>query len=208
MAENAGTLEAMEERTRQILEVAIELAEEGGFETVRMRDVAAHAGVALGTFYKRFRSKEDLLVAALGLAMEEMEQRMARRPIEGNTPYERIAEYFTTATRRFCAKPNLARAALRAVASGDHELAEKVMKFHERTTHLILQAVTGGDRPATDEEDRTAIVLQHVWFATLVGWSGGLHDVEEVIERVKSAARLILNVPEPDQSSDSSPETD
>ena len=40
---------------------AIELAERGGFEGVRLRDVAAHADVALGTLYRRFRSKEDLL---------------------------------------------------------------------------------------------------------------------------------------------------
>lgn len=185
----------MEDRTRQILAVAIELAEEGGFETVRMRDVAAHAGVALGTFYKRFRSKEDLLVAALALAMEEMEERMSRRPVEGGSAYDRISEYFTTATRRFCAKPNLARAALRAVASGDQALAEKVWQFHDRTTRLILSASLDRDRQPTAEEKQTAVVLQHVWFASLVGWSGGLHDVETVIENVKAAARLILGLP-------------
>ena len=53
-----------EERARRIVDSAVELAEQGGFEAVRLRDVAAHAGVALGTLYRRFRSKEDLLVAA------------------------------------------------------------------------------------------------------------------------------------------------
>lgn len=198
MAEPARQQHEREDRTRQILEVAIELAEEGGFEQVRMRDVAAHAGVALGTFYKRFRSKEDLLVAALALAMEEMEERMARRPVEGATAYERVSEYFTTATRRFCAKPNLAKAALRAVASGDPSLAEKVWQFHDRTTRLILQALLGGadkDRAPTPAEKETAVVLQHIWFATLVGWSGGLREVDGVIESVKTAARLILGLP-------------
>ena len=71
----------VEERTRRIVETAVELAESGGFEAVRMRDVAAHAGVALGTFYKRFRSKEDLLVAAL-----EMES--DRRGHKTRTCYE------------------------------------------------------------------------------------------------------------------------
>ncbi len=57
----------MEERSRRIVESAVELAEKGGFEAVRLRDVASHAGVALGTLYRRFRSKEDLLLAALEL---------------------------------------------------------------------------------------------------------------------------------------------
>ena len=54
----------MEEKARRIVESAVELAEKGGFEAVRLREVASHAGVALGTLYRRFRSKEDLLLAA------------------------------------------------------------------------------------------------------------------------------------------------
>ncbi|MGH0031401.1 MAG: helix-turn-helix domain-containing protein [Myxococcota bacterium] len=57
----------MEERSRRIVGAAIELAEQGGFEAVRLRDVAAQANVALGTLYRRLRSKEDLLLAALEL---------------------------------------------------------------------------------------------------------------------------------------------
>ena len=68
--------EEMEERTRRIVATAVELAEEGGFEAVRMRDVAAQAGVALGTFYKRFSSKEDLLIAALELECIRMAKRL------------------------------------------------------------------------------------------------------------------------------------
>ncbi len=195
MTEAADIPEPMEERTRQILEVAIELAEEGGFETVRMRDVAAQAGVALGTFYKRFRSKEDLLVAALELEMGEMEARISRRPSEGGSTYDRITEYFQTATRRFCAKPNLARAVLKAVASGDPDLAEKVTRFHGRTTELIQAAITGGGRKPEEREIVISEVLQHVWFSALVGWSGGLHEVDGVVDAVRDAACLILDEP-------------
>ena len=49
--------------THDILDAAAELAAHGGFDEVRLRDVAAKAGVALATLYKRFPSKE----AALGL---------------------------------------------------------------------------------------------------------------------------------------------
>ena len=41
------------------------LAEEGGFDGVRLRDVAEASGVALGPLYKYFRSKEDLLLCAV-----------------------------------------------------------------------------------------------------------------------------------------------
>ena len=61
---NARGIE-MEERSRRIVDTAIELANRGGYEAVRLRDVAADAGVALGTVYKRFESKEAILLAAL-----------------------------------------------------------------------------------------------------------------------------------------------
>ena len=41
----------MEDREARIIATAVALAEQGGFEAVRLRDVAAHAGVALGTNY-------------------------------------------------------------------------------------------------------------------------------------------------------------
>ena len=92
-------MEEMEERTRRIVTSAVELAEEGGFEAVRMRDVAAHAGVALGTFYKRFRSKEDLLIAALELETTRLGKKIGGKPPQGATRLERITGFFNTATR-------------------------------------------------------------------------------------------------------------
>jgi AcrR family transcriptional regulator len=48
----------MRARRDRILDVAVALAEEGGFENVRQRDVAARAGVALGTLYKTSGAKK------------------------------------------------------------------------------------------------------------------------------------------------------
>ena len=47
---------------------------------MRLREVAAHAGVALGTLYRRFRSKEDLLLAALEQLAAELETQVLERP--------------------------------------------------------------------------------------------------------------------------------
>src|SRR5439155_6116253 len=104
-------------RKARILDVAIRLAEEGGFDNVRQRDVAEKAGVALGTLYKSFRGKEDLLSAALERETDVLERRMERRPPNGDTALVRVASLFDTLTRAFCKKPNYARAVIRAMAS-------------------------------------------------------------------------------------------
>ena len=85
VARGYGTLAAMDERSQRIVKTAIDLAEEGGFEAVRLRDVAAHAKVALGTVYKRFRSKEDMLVAALALEVSQLEHLINVTPPTGET---------------------------------------------------------------------------------------------------------------------------
>ncbi len=185
----------MEERSRRIVETAIELAEQGGFEAVRLRDVAAHAGVALGTVYKRFKSKEDILVAALTRDADEFEKLMSQHPIPGDSAVQRVGQFFALATTNFLAKPNFARAVLRAVASGEPELTEKVARFHGRVSALINAAINGTplDPDADDSTaDRLAFLLQQIWFANLVGWMGGLSTIEEVIDEMRYATGLLV----------------
>jgi AcrR family transcriptional regulator len=57
-----ATAKAEETRDR-ILDVALRLFRERGFEQTTMRDVATEAGVATGAAYYYYRSKEDLVMA-------------------------------------------------------------------------------------------------------------------------------------------------
>lgn len=185
----------MEERSRRIVETAVELAEQGGFEAVRLRDVASHAGVALGTLYRRFRSKEDLLLAALEQEVDDLCDRVARRPPVGDSALERVIAFFQIVTRALCRRPNLARALIRAVATGEPELTQKVAAFHTQTMQLAAAALRGtpADTPVTSERDlEVANVLQQVWFSALVGWSGGVHGQAAIVEQTRRAARLLL----------------
>ena len=109
----------VEERARRIIQSTIELAEEGGFEAVRLRDVAARSEVAMGTLYRRFRSKEDLLVAALELETRTLQDRMRQRPPKGADVVERAVQFFAVSTRGMLRRPNLTRAMLKAAAAGE-----------------------------------------------------------------------------------------
>jgi len=199
----------MEERSRRIVASAVELAEQGGFEGVRLRDVAAHAGVALGTLYRRFRSKEDLLIAALEQSIEDHRRRLIERPIVGGTPLDRLMRFFQSTTRALCRRPNLARAMIRAVATGDPELTQKMAAFHARVGELVTMALreasAPGEGPPVSEEERVLVnSLQMVWFASLVGWSGGLFGQAVIDEQTRAAAERMLGNAPP-QSASASP---
>ena len=178
-------------RLRRIVDAASKLAEEGGFEAVRLRDVAEESGVALGTLYRYFRGKEDILVFLLAEEIDTLEQALAARPPEGDTPRERVGAVFGLTTRALTGRPHFARALLRAVSAGEPETTVKVAAFHLRVGKIVLDALRGGEE-ADEDLRNAAIVLQQVWFAAIVGWTGGLHDPKAVLAQVDEAAKLLL----------------
>ncbi len=189
-----------EARRTRIIDVAIELAAAGGFENVRQRDVAKRAGVALGTLYKSFRSKEDILAAALERETAAQERRLERKPAAGTSAVERLTSLFSTLTRALLRKPAYARALLRAVTSGE-EVAMRVVAHQIKVTGMVVAAMRS-DRPGTDlnpppseEELTVAVLLQQIWFASLVGWSAKLHGQARVVEQMRDAASRLLPSP-------------
>ena len=67
-------------RRRRVLDATLELAAEGGFDAVQMRDVAAAADVALGTLYRYFSSKERLLLEAMVEQQDDLRRHLDAHP--------------------------------------------------------------------------------------------------------------------------------
>ena len=67
------TLKARRTRER-ILEAALELFADRGYETTTMRDVAREAGASLGLAYRYFASKEEFALALYMRLAEESEE--------------------------------------------------------------------------------------------------------------------------------------
>ena len=71
MAETAGKTAKGEQTRALILETALELFRERGYEETTMRAISERAGVALGSAYYYFRSKEQLIQAFYGRTHQE-----------------------------------------------------------------------------------------------------------------------------------------
>lgn len=68
-----------EDRRRRIAEAVCLLADEHGPEGVSMRDVAARAQVSVGAVQRCFRSKEEMLLFAVGHVGERITERVRAR---------------------------------------------------------------------------------------------------------------------------------
>ena len=152
----------------------------------------------MGTLYRRFRSKEDLLVAALELETRAMADRIEQRPLGGETGSERVVAFFVLATRGMLRRPNLSRAMLRATAAGEPVLARKVEVFHELMLRMTVSALRGksasGEASALSDRERLlGEVLNQIWFAVMMGWSSGLQTQASINERMRASVELVLD---------------
>lgn len=70
----------------RILEVVVEILDTEGYEAVQLREVAQRARSSLATIYKRYTNRDELIIAALQMWMDENRysrvSRPARRPEE------------------------------------------------------------------------------------------------------------------------------
>jgi AcrR family transcriptional regulator len=64
-------------RTRELLDVAIKLFYEKGFDRTSIKDIADELGILKGSIYHHIRSKDDLLFAVIELVHQSMEQNVA-----------------------------------------------------------------------------------------------------------------------------------
>ncbi len=85
-----------EVRTELILNLAEEVLEEKGYHETTMDEIAVRAGVAKGTLYQHFPSKDELIVALFERHLDRFEQAVAQAATAATTArgkLERILQY-------------------------------------------------------------------------------------------------------------------
>lgn len=178
-------------RRGRVIRAAMELAAEGGYDAVQMRDVAARAEVALGTIYRYFTSKDHLLAACQVEWAGEIERRLATRPLRADTPAERVTEVVARAYRSLEKAPKLTAALLTAISSPDPAVADCQREMSQIMGSVLRSAMDGVDDD--DVAAGAARVLSHVWFTALMGWVNGWHTMGPVPDEVARAAHLLLD---------------
>ena len=179
------------ERKKRCVDSAVALAAEGGYDAVQMRDVAARAEVALGTLYRHYASKDQLLLAAMLQQTETLRERLVQRPPRGDTPAARVADVLKRASRALERDPKTTRAMLNAMSSEDEAAVPVKHDIDQTLRAIIADAIDGGGEPV-DRLDDIVHVLGSVWFAELTYWTNGLSTGAAMAEHLGRAASLVL----------------
>ncbi|MFF5289978.1 cholesterol catabolism transcriptional regulator KstR [Paractinoplanes globisporus] len=181
---------AQRDRRRRILEATLQLASKGGYEAVQMRTVAERAEVALGTLYRYFPSKIHLLVSALALELENIQEKLERKPIPGDTPHERMQFVLARVTRAMQREPLLAEAMTRAFMFADPSASAEVNAVARLMEDMFTRAMHDGEPTADDRA--IARVIGDVWLSNLVAWVTRRASANDVANHLELASRLLL----------------
>lgn len=192
MDADSGSLTASQlARRDRVIRTALDLGASGGYDAVQMRDVATSAGVALGTIYRYFSSKDHLLAAAMVEWVHDLERRVGQRPPKGNTTSERVQEVLHRATRAMEKEPKLSEAVVTALLSPDRGAAACQEDVSASMLRILATALGDDFDPAFQAQ--VTRTLGHVWFAALIGWVNGWSGMEKVADEVDLATHLLLD---------------
>jgi AcrR family transcriptional regulator len=178
-------------RRDRVIEAAMELAVEGGYDNVQMREVASRADVALGTLYRYFASKDQLIVAVLGFWAKELQGQLGSRPVQGDSPADRVSDVLRRATRALDQAPQLTSClvtALSTLSADDPPALVATRDVYDTVTEIIRGAM---DDPSAIS-DGVIRVLAMVWFAALFARVRGWEEPKQMGTDLENAVRLLL----------------
>jgi AcrR family transcriptional regulator len=137
----------------RLLDAARELIEQDGYSGASVLQVAERAGVAAGTLYRHFESKEELFVEVFRAVCSREERAMlaagAALQAEGHcTVVACLEEVLATFARRALGNPRL-----------DAERLAYRMRYTSYVADSLRQAIAEGEIPELDVEFTAAAVV-------------------------------------------------
>lgn len=174
------------EPQRRAIAAARELAEEGGYEAVQIRDIVARTGLSTATIYRHFSSK-DHLIAAAQLEWNRSLARARHQVAVGPTAADRLAALLHQTCVAFGHTPNLGQALMLSLGSPDPGVRECRAEADQLIMTTMREAI--GDELPDPELVLTPLAV--AWQGALYSWAHGQLTIEEVDEVLQRATRLL-----------------
>lgn len=170
-----------EDKRAAILKATMELITEHGFHATPMSMIARHAGVAAGTIYNYFPSKEVLITQLYG----ELKQKMGAALLQENEEngnlrdrffrfYRNLFQYFIQNPEEFMFLEQYANSPF--ISQGPRE---ENTQFHKPVIDFLAGGTEVGILRSMEIELMTALVYGHVVAVSKLHLSGKLPITEE-----------------------------
>jgi TetR/AcrR family transcriptional regulator, cholesterol catabolism regulator len=180
-------------RRERILDAAVELATEGGYEAVQMREVAERADVALGTLYRYFPSKVHLLVSAMGRTFQSLQDSVQISEDAASTPEERVYRVVAAVTRYLARHRRLSGAMIRALMMADADAGREVDAVGDLMVGFITSASHEAGSTPTERDTLIAHIIGKVWLTDVLTLLSRRMTVSAVLDDLEATIALVMS---------------
>ncbi|WP_081438881.1 TetR family transcriptional regulator [Pseudofrankia asymbiotica] len=188
-------------RRRRLTDAVIEMIDQVPPDQLQMRDVAERSGVALGTAYRYFSSKDHLLAAAWADWQRRLTDRVRAEVSRdqsrggGNSGASpagactRVTAFLYRELRAFQRHPNFARLVVHVEGSSDPFASEELAGLGD-DNHAVLTALMEDVPP---EVARPAMIALNATLASGLGaWTAGRLTFPDLVRQLEDVTRLVL----------------
>jgi TetR/AcrR family transcriptional regulator, cholesterol catabolism regulator len=155
---------------------------------VQLREVARRARVSLATIYKRYATRDELIVAALEWWMETNRYAGLAAPATGSSLYSNLMAIFRTIFEPWEQHPQMLRSYFRARSGPGGK------RLIQRGFDAVLPVARAAVAPVDSEfAEDLELILTGVVFGFLGRFTAGEIDVTEIVPGIERAVyRLTL----------------
>ena len=183
MTGSASTANAVVEERDRVLDIVVDLLERDGYEAVQLREVARRSRTSLATIYKRYPTRDSLILAALESWMDE--HRYAglaeQRARTGESLHDGLMRVFRTIFEPWERHPAMLKAYFRArSAPGGERLMDRGLNVVTPTTMTVLGRVAPG---FVDDLDAIVTSLVYGLSGRFAAGEIAITDILPTIER-------------------------
>jgi AcrR family transcriptional regulator len=179
-------------RREQIIQAALRLFAERGFDGATIDEIAAAADVSRRTFFRYFARKEDVILDWKRRTADELREALAARPAS-ETPLDAVHRALATVAAGYGARPELTLGLMRLFESGpDLHAGSDYQAWDAVLTDGVAQRL--GVDPLRDPVARlVATVGVAVLTATVQSWgaAGGKADLIGLLDEGFASLRRV-----------------
>jgi AcrR family transcriptional regulator len=181
---------AQQQRRRRMVNAGLALLQRQDYERIQVKDVAEEAGVALGTLYNYFSSKEHLFAEVLVQWAATLRASLARHPLDAVTPQEKLTQALHRSVRAFQHQPQLARLVATLQMSSDPFATEILSRLDQATRGVYLELLEDLDPLRARRIIRTASAI---FDSFLRSWSAGRLSTVDMYDFLTEGVSLLFD---------------
>lgn len=163
----------MEEKNRKIVDAAVELFSEKGYNKTTMQEIAETAGVGKGTIYRFFKSKDEMVSSLLEVYIEDIAERIRKAISKVSDPIEKMKSVIQVELDYYDENRNFARFMIREAWGTQKRFIEHIRKIKETRASLVEEILFQGMEQNVFKKvdsDTIAASLEGMILASSVHW--------------------------------------